>query len=697
MHPEIEKDGPGSCPICGMALEPQDVSQESQDSENLEYQEMLHRFWIGLALSIPVFFLAMGSMSVSINKWIAPWLSHWVQFALSTPVVLWAGCPLFEKAYQSLLNHRLNMFSLIALGIGTAYLYSVAALLIPGVFPSSFRYHGEIPIYFESAAVITVLVLLGQVLESKARSKTSAAIKTLLDRAAKTAWMVQDGQETEIPIEKVQVGNILRVKPGEKIPVDGKILQGSSSIDMSMLTGESWPVEKALGDSVSAGTLNQTGSFLMRAEKVGNETLLSQIIHMVSEAQRSRAPIQGLADRVASYFVPAVILIALLTFLVWSWLGPQPAFVYALVNSVAVLIIACPCALGLATPMSMTVGMGRGAEAGILIKDAEALENLEKVTTLVVDKTGTLTEGSPKLDKIIAVSPWTENEVLRLAASLEQNSEHPLAKALVQKAKERFLSLTKADQFQSTTGGGVSGVVENRKIVVGKAPFLAEMGVNGINPLQEIAQSELPHAQTIIYAAIDNQAAGIMILRDPIKASTPFAIDKLHLMGLKIIMLSGDNSQTTREIAQKLKIDEYYGEVEPQFKQEFIKKIKERGGLVAMAGDGINDAPALAAADVGIAMGSGTDAAMESASLTLVKGDLMGIVRAIHLSRKVMKNIRQNLFFAFIYNIAGIPIAAGILYPFTGLLLNPMIAALAMSLSSVSVIANALRLRKINI
>jgi Cu+-exporting ATPase len=690
MHPEIQQDHPGNCPICGMTLEPKTIESTPDDSE---YRNMFRRFWIGSGFSIIVLFLAMGTMIPTLDRFISPHLSSLLQFILSTPVVFWCGWPLFQRGFASLVNRHLNMFSLISLGVGIAYLYSVIAYLFPSIFPETFKHHGAIPIYFETAAIITVLVLLGQVLELKARSQTSQAIKALLGRAAKSARLMKDGQEIEVAIDQVKSGDILRVKPGDKIPVDGKITEGKSSIDESMMTGEPIPVEKNIGDSVIGGTINQTGSFLMRAEKVGSETLLSRIVQMVAEAQRSRAPIQGLADKVSSYFVPAVVLIAILTFIAWTLWGPEPSLTYGLVNAVAVLIIACPCALGLATPMSIMVGMGKGAENGVLIKNAEALEKLEKVKIIIVDKTGTLTEGKPKLMQVISQN-WKENDLLRLAASIEQSSEHPLATAIAQGAKERSIHLSQVQNFESITGGGVSGQVEGHNVLIGKSNFLQERHINGVASLQEKAQELQKQAQTVMFVAINGQAAGLITVSDPIKSSTPEAIKQLHQLGLKLVMLSGDNEQTAQAVAKKLAIDEVHAGVGPQSKQDFVRQAQGKDGFVAMAGDGINDAPALAAADVGIAMGTGTDVAMESAEVTLVKGDLMGIIRAIHLSHAMMKNIRQNLFLAFIYNVLGIPIAAGVIYPFTGLLLNPIIAALAMSLSSVSVIVNALRLRK---
>lgn len=690
MHPQIIQDHPGSCPICGMALEPKMIEIGQEDDS--EYKSMLLRFWIGMAFAIPVLLLAMSSM---FN--IPSYASRWMEFLLSTPVVLWAGWPFFQRGYQSLVNRHLNMFSLISLGVGVAYIYSLIAFFFPHFFPSTFSQHGEVPLYFETAAIITVLVLLGQVLELKARSQTSQAIKALLNKAAKTARIVEQGQEREIPIDQVKVGDILRVRPGDKIPVDGTVIEGKSFIDESLVTGESMPVEKAAQDPVIGGSINQKGSFLMRAEKVGSDTLLSRIVQMVAEAQRSQAPIQSMADQISGYFVPTVVLIAFFTFLIWFWIGPEPSFTYGLVNAVAVLIIACPCALGLATPMSIMVGMGKGAEAGVLIKNAQALEKLEKIKTVIVDKTGTLTEGKPKITKIIALAQGKENEILRFAAAVEQNSEHPLANSFVELAKEQSITLSKVENFQSYTGGGVSGQVEGYEIVVGKSSLLEEKKIKGTEILLQKAQDLQQQAQTVIFVAINGQAAGLVTVSDPIKTSTLDAVKELHKMGLKMIMLSGDNPLTAQSVAKKLTIDEVHANVTPIYKQQFVEQAKSKFGLVAMAGDGINDAPALAAADIGIAMGTGTDVAMESADVTLVKGDLMGIVRAIRLSHAMMRNVRQNLFFAFIYNALGIPIAAGLLYPFTGLLLNPMIAALAMSLSSVSVIMNSLRLRNVKL
>jgi Cu+-exporting ATPase len=693
MHPEIQQGHPGSCPICGMSLE---LKMGETAPDETEYRDMMKRFWIGLILTIPLLVLAMADLIPGLEKMISPNFSRIGQFLLSTPIVLWAGWPFFVRARQSVLNRHLNMFSLIALGVGTAYLYSLIAFFFPHLFPTTFQHKGDMSVYFDTAAMITVLVLLGQVLELRARNQTGQAIKALLGREAKFARIIQEDKEKDIPIHEVKVDDILRVRPGDKIPVDGIIIDGRSSIDESMVTGEPTPVEKTVKNIVIGGTINQTGSFLMRAEKVGCATLLSQIVQMVSDAQRSRAPIQSLVDQVSGYFVPAVICVALATFMIWMLIGPQPAFIYALLNAVAVLIVACPCALGLATPMSIMVGIGKGAEAGILVKNAEALEKLEKVNTLVVDKTGTLTEGQPKLRQVIAIQPGKEVDILRMGAAVEQNSEHPLAAAIVQFAQEQSLTLPKVENFQSITGEGVRGNIMGQDVLVGKLTFLQNNKVD-ISLLEEKAQTSQKQAQTVLFIAINGEAAGLLIVTDPIKSSTPQAIDALHQLGLKIIMLSGDNQQAVHAVAEKLKIDEFHSGVAPQNKQEFVKKVQSNNKWVAMAGDGINDAPALAAADVGIAMGTGTDVAMESADVTLVKGDLMGIVRAIHLSRAMMTNIRQNLFFAFIYNVLGIFIAAGVLYPLTGLLLNPVIAALAMSFSSFSVIVNALRLRHLKL
>ncbi len=695
MHPEIERDRPGNCPICGMALEPKMVTAEPAD--DTELRDMTRRFWVGTALTLPVFLLAMAHIIPGAPHWVGGDVSRWIQFVLSTPVVLWAGAPFFQRGWQSVRTRHLNMFTLIAMGVGVAYLYSVIAMVFPGLFPESFRAGGEPGIYFEAAAVITVLVLLGQVLELRARSKTGIAIRALLNLAPKTARVVQDGEERDVPLESVQAGAQLRVRPGEKIPVDGVVLDGETSVDESMITGEPMPVEKTVGDKVTGGTLNTTGSFLMKAERVGSDTVLARIVQMVAEAQRSRAPIQALADKVSGYFVPAVLAVALVTFLLWAWLGPEPRFAHAIVNAVAVLIIACPCALGLATPMSVMVGIGRGAQAGVLIRNAEAIEIMEKVTTVVVDKTGTLTEGKPRLTAVHAANGTSEDDLLLAAASIEQNSEHPLAAAIVQGAKERGVKLQPVTKFNSVTGGGVIGNVAGQDVVVGKLKFLQERGVTGLPAIERQAALWQAEGQTVMFAGINGKAAGILAVSDPIKASTPEAIAQLHRLGLKILMLTGDNERTANAVARKLGLDEVEAGVEPQRKHERVRQLREQGRIVVMAGDGINDAPALAAAHVGIAMGTGTDVAMESAGITLVKGDLRGIAKAITLSRSMMRNIRQNLFFAFVYNTLGVPVAAGALYPFFGVLLSPIIAGAAMSLSSVSVIGNSLRLRKVRL
>jgi P-type Cu+ transporter len=693
MHLEVQQDHPGNCPKCGMALEPKTVS--AVEEENHELTDMTRRFWVGATLALPVFLLAMAHIIPSLGheSWIMGDTSRWIQFALSTPVVLWAGWPFFERGWRSFVTRHLNMFTLIVIGVGTAYLFSAAVMLLPGVFPASFAPDGKVGIYFEAAAVIVVLVLLGQVLELRARSKTGSAIRALLNLAPKTARLVQDDEEHDVPLESVQTGAKLRVRPGEKIPVDGLLLDGKTSVDESMISGEPIPVEKSSGDKVTGGTLNTTGSFLMRAEHVGSETVLARIVQMVADAQRSRAPIQALADKISSWFVPAVLAVAVLTFIGWAWLGPEPRFAHAIVNAVAVLIIACPCALGLATPMSVMVGIGRGAQAGVLIRNAEAMEVIEKVTTVVVDKTGTLTEGKPRLTRIIPANGANEDDLLLTAASVELNSEHPLAAAIVRGAKERNVKLQSVSDFTSITGGGVVGKIGGREIAIGKLKFLQERGVTDLANVESQATALQAEGQTAMFVAINGKAAGIITVSDPIKASTPEAITQLHKLGLKIIMLTGDNEGTANAVAKKLGLDQVEAGVEPQHKHERIKQLRQQGQIVAMAGDGINDAPALAAANVGIAMGTGTDLAMESAGITLVKGDLRGIAKAITLSRSMMRNIRQNLFFAFAYNAMGIPIAAGLLYPFFGLLLNPVIAGAAMSLSSVSVIVNALRLR----
>ncbi|MBH0200199.1 MAG: heavy metal translocating P-type ATPase [Nitrospira sp.] len=697
MHPEIVQSEPGMCPVCGMALEPRTVTEEEA---NPELVDMTRRFWQSVVLGTPILALMISDMlpGQPLQQLVSGKVLVWFQFLLATPVVLWIGRPLFERAWTSVINRHLNMFTLIGLGTGAAYLYSVAATFMPDLFPDSFRAHGgELAVYFEPAVVIIGLVLLGQVLELQARSRTSSALKALLGLAPKTARIVRnDSREEDIPLEQVQVGDRLRVRPGEKIPVDGLVLEGASAVDESMVTGESIPVEKQPGQKVVGATVNGTGSFVMRAERVGRETLLSQIVRMVSEAQRTRAPIQRLADVVAAYFVPIVMLVAAVTFVLWAIYGPEPRMAYALLNAVAVLIIACPCALGLATPMSIMVGTGRGATAGVLIRNAEALETLAKVDVLVVDKTGTLTEGKPRLMTVVPVSSVSETDLLRFTAGLEQNSEHPLAGAIVAGAREEGLTLAKPKDFRSLTGKGVTGIVEDRVIAVGTVPFLRELGAD-TEALVAQAEPLRQEGQTVIFVAIDGKPAGLLGVADPIKASTPEAIELLHQEGLRIVMLTGDSKTTAQAVARRLHIDDVQAEVLPDQKTAVIKQLQAEGRIVAMAGDGINDAPALAQAQVGIAMGTGTDIAMESAGVTLVKGDLRAIARARRLSRGTMKNIRQNLFFAFVYNVLGVPIAAGILYPFVGVLLSPMIASAAMTFSSVSVIANALRLRRLTL
>jgi Cu+-exporting ATPase len=695
MHPEVEQDHPGSCPICGMALEPKTVTVEAEDGGEL--RDMTRRLWIGGILTLPVFLLAMTHLLPSLPEWAMGVGARWTQFLLSTPVVLWAGWPFFERGARSLKTWHLNMFTLIALGVGAAYGYSAAAMFAPEVFPHAPGHHHAPPVYFESAAMIVVLVLLGQVLELRARRRTGDALRALLDLTPKTARVLGDTGEQEVPLEKVQAGARLRVRPGEKVPVDGVILEGKSAIDESMLTGESMPVEKMERDVVTGGTINGTGGFIMRAEHVGSETVLARIVQMVSEAQRSRAPIQALADRVAGYFVPAVLGIAAITFVLWFWLGPDPRFTTAVVNAVAVLIIACPCALGLATPMSIMVGVGRGAHAGVLIKNAEAIERLEKVTSIVVDKTGTLTEGKPRLVEVHALAGLDENELVALAAAVEQASEHPIGAAVVAAAHDRKLPIATAQDFQSTTGGGVTAKVNGQTVLVGKLSFLREQAVTEIDAVSIQAELRQKRGETVIFVARDGRAIGLLAVADPIKPSTTAAIQALHRLGLKVLMLTGDNARTAQAVAEQTGIDQVEAGVAPGDKHARVEALRRSGEVVAMAGDGINDAPALAAADVGIAMGTGTDVAMESAGVTLVKGDLGGIVRAIYLSRAVMRNIRQNLFFAFVYNSIGIPVAAGLLYPFFGILLSPIIAGVAMSLSSVSVIGNALRLRAVDL
>ncbi len=698
MHPEIEQNRPGNCPICGMTLEPKTIGAGDEE-EQKEIRSLSRKFWIALILTIPVLLIAMGHAipGLHVEAMIPKQISKWIEFALATPVVLWAGGFFFTRAWQSIVNRSLNMFTLIAVGVGAAYFYSAVAVIAPGIFPQSFRSSREVGLYFEAAAVITTLVLFGQLIEAKARSRTGQAIRALLGLAAKTAYRVRDGREQEISVDEIEKGDILRVRPGEKIPIDGVIVEGESNIDESMITGEPMPVGKGPDDKVIGATLNQTGSFLMRAEKIGSETLLAQIVQMVANAQRTRAPIQKLADTVSGYFVPAVIAVAVITFVIWSILGPAPAMAYALVNAVSVLIIACPCALGLATPMSIMVGVGRAAQAGVLIKNAEAIETAEKVTHLITDKTGTLTAGKPEVVSRIGTDTMAERDVLKIGASLESHSEHPLARAIVEAAKKEKIELRDVTDFQSTTGGGVSGKIDGKEILIGKEKFLTESSVTVSEELKKEAHRLQEKAETTVWLAVDGKAVGILGIADPIKPTTKKAIRELHEMDLKVIMCTGDNRRTAESVARELGIDEFRAEVMPDGKIDIVKKLKSKGAVVAMAGDGINDAPALAAADVGIAMGTGTDVAIESADITLVKGDLIGIVKAMHISRAVMRNIRQNLFFAFIYNALGVPIAAGALYPFFGILLSPMIAGAAMSFSSVSVIANALRLRSIRL
>ncbi|MCH7818309.1 MAG: heavy metal translocating P-type ATPase [Candidatus Marinimicrobia bacterium] len=694
MHPEIVKDEQGSCPICGMSLEPRTVTLEE---ENPELVDMSRRFWISTVFSLPLLLFTMSKMFPAISFDSSGW-GNWFEFILATPVVLWAGAPFFKRGWDSIVYKSLNMFTLIAIGMGVAYVYSVVATLFPEIFPAAFRdANGEVGLYFEAAAVITTLVLLGQVLELRARSKTSSAIKALLGLAPKNARIIDEkGEEKDIPLENVVAGDLLRVRPGEKVPVDGKVTDGESFIDESMISGEPMEVKKSIGDSVTGGTVNGKGSFLMKAERVGSDTLLAQIVKMVSEAQRSRAPIQGLVDKVSSYFVPAVVGFSIITFIVWSIVGPDPKMAYALVNAVAVLIIACPCALGLATPISIMVGTGRGAMAGLLIKNAEVLETFEKIDTLVVDKTGTLTEGKPKLVTIVTLNGGSEDELVGIVASLERMSEHPLGNAIVAAAKERAVDFLDVKEFESLTGRGVTGKVDGRHVAVGNLKLLNEAGVKtagletGANELQE-------RGETVVFISIDGEPVGYLGISDPLKATTKEALRQLRAEGIDVIMLTGDNRKTAESVAKELNIKEVRAEVMPDEKHSIVKEIQATGKKVAMAGDGINDAPALAQADVGIAMGTGTDVAMESAGVTLIKGDLMGIVRARKLSRGTMRNIRQNLFWAFIYNALGVPLAAGVLYPVFGLLLSPMIAAAAMSFSSVTVIANALRLRNLKI
>ena len=698
MHPEIVRSAPGFCPICGMALEPRDVVADQE--ENPELVSMTRRFWTSVALTIPTLILAMSDLipGQPLQNVLSPRAIGWIELVLATPVVLWAGWPFFERGWASIVNHSLNMFTLIALGTGTAYVYSVVAVLFPGIFPVSFRVMGgSVPIYFEAASAITALVLLGQVLELRARSRTSAAIRSLLKLSPRTARLVRaDGTEIDAPVEHISVGDSLRVRPGEKVPVDGVIIDGESSVDESLMTGEPIPIEKSSGAKVIGGTVNGTGTFVMRAERVGSETLLSQIVRMVSEAQRSRAPVQKLADRVSGYFVPAVILVAILTFIIWAMLGPEPRMAHALLNAVAVLIIACPCALGLATPMAIMVGTGRGALAGVLVRNAEALEILEKVDTLVVDKTGTLTEGRPRVTSVIPAADSDEKQVLRFAATLERGSEHPLAEAILAESKKRGVDFGNLTDFQSQPGKGVTGKVDGRNAALGNRTLFAEMKL-AAGKLEENAKPLEAEGQTVMFVAVDGTTIGIISVADPVKSTTPEALAKLRSDGIHIIMLTGDSRATAESVARKLSIDQVHAGILPGQKNEIVKQLQAEGHIVAMAGDGVNDAPALTQANVGIAMGTGTDVAMESAGITLLRGDLRGIARARTLSRATMRNIRQNLFFAFVYNSAGVPIAAGVLYPVFGLLLSPILASAAMTFSSVSVIINALRLRKVQL
>jgi Cu+-exporting ATPase len=693
MHPEIVRDAPGACPICGMALEPRAVSLEEE--ENPELTDMTRRFKVSVVLTVPLVYIAMGGIipAISPEKFIPVEMLTWLELILATPVVLWGGWPFFVRGWKSIVTWNPNMFTLIGLGVAISYVYSLVAALFPGVFPPAFRgANGEVATYFEAASVITTLVLLGQVLELRARSKTGAAIKALLGLAPKTARRVKDGTEEDVPLDQVHAGDLLRVRPGEKVPVDGTVTEGTSSVDESMITGEPIPVEKHAGDRVVGATVNGTGSLIMRAEKVGSETLLALIVHMVAEAQRSRAPIQKLADIIAGYFVQIVVAVAIITFIVWAWVGPEPRYVYALVNAVAVLIIACPCALGLATPVSIMVAMGKGATAGVLFKNAEAIELMRKVDTLVVDKTGTLTIGKPKLNFVVSSDGYDEKSLLLYASSIERGSEHPLAAAIVEGAQGKGISPKNAESFQSRTGKGITGTVGSHAVALGNRALFDELRIDP-GGLAAKAEDLRKDGQTVMFLAVDGKAAGLLGVADPIKETTLDAVRQLHNDGVRIVMLTGDNKTTAETVAKKLNIDDVVAEVQPNQKAEVVKRLQSEGRFVAMAGDGINDAPALAQAQVGIAMGTGTDVAMESAGVTLVKGDLRGILRARLLSRTTMKNIKQNLFFAFVYNSLGIPVAAGVLYPFLGILLSPIFAAAAMSFSSVSVIGNALRLR----
>jgi Cu+-exporting ATPase len=696
MHPEVQQDYPGDCPKCGMALEPKIGAVGTDDDESGELRNMTRRFWIGAVLALPVFVLAMAHLipALDAQSWVDSDASRWTQFAFAIPVVVWAGWPFFHRGWHSVRTGHLNMFTLISIGVSAAFASSAVAMLAPGLFPPAMRHAGKVPIYFEAAAVIIVLVLLGQMLEFRARSRTGSAIKALLNLAPPLARQVAPGGDHQVPLDQVKVGDWLRVVPGEKVPVDGVVVEGHSSVEESMITGEPLPVEKTTGDNVTGGTVNGSGSFVIRAERVGSDTLLGQIVKMVAEAQRSRAPIQGLADGVAGVFVPVVLAVSVLTFVLWIWLGPEPRLGHAIVNAVAVLIIACPCALGLATPMSIMVGIGRGAQEGVLVKNAEALERLEKIDTLVVDKTGTLTEGKPKLRNVLPVGGWEATELLRLAASLEQASEHPLAAAIVQGAKGKGLVLAAVNDFRSVTAGGVLGIVASRKVMIGKPDFLRNEKVAGFESLEASAAKLQEEGSTAVFVVIDGKLAGTLAIADPIKPTTSEAVRDLHALGLKLVMLTGDNRRTAAAVAGQLGLDAVEAQIEPAGKVDQVKKLRAEGKHVAMAGDGINDAAALSEADVGIAMGTGTEVAMQSAGITLVRGDLRGIAKAIRLSRATMRNIRQNLLFAFLYNALGIPLAAGALYPFFGLLLSPIIAGAAMSLSSISVIGNALRLRK---
>ena len=696
MHPEIRQIGPGSCPICGMALEPEMPGADA--GPNHELIDFTRRFWVGLVLTVPLFILEMGSHFFDMRGFVAPQVSNWVQLLLATPVVLWAGWPFFQRGWQSLLTRHLNMFTLIAIGTGVAWSYSVIATVVPQIFPSAFRMHDDaVAVYFEAAAVIVVLVLLGQLLELRARAQTGGAIRALLDLTPKAARRVRpDGSDEDVPIEKISVGDTLRVRPGEKAPVDGELIEGRSSVDESMVTGESMPVTKSVGSKLIGGTINQTGTFVMRAQKIGSDTMLAQIVQMVASAQRSRAPIQRLADQVAGWFVPVVLGVAAVAFIAWSVYGPEPRMAFGLIAAVSVLIIACPCALGLATPMSIMVGVGRGAQSGVLIKNAEALERFEKIDTLVVDKTGTLTQGKPSVTAVLAQPGVNEDELLRLAASLERGSEHPLAAAILAAARERKLKLSIARDFESPVGKGVTGTVDGKTLAIGNGKFFAEIGIV-VTALDAQAETLRHNGATAVFVAIDGTVTGLLGIADPLKSTTQAAVEALRADNIRIVMLTGDNRTTAEAIARELGITEIEADVLPQDKSKIVERLREEGRIVAMAGDGVNDAPALAAADIGIAMGTGTDVAMESAGVTLLSGDLQGLVRARALSRATMGNIRQNLVFAFIYNSAGVPIAAGVLYPVFGLLLSPIIAAAAMALSSVSVIGNALRLRSMKL